>query len=93
MVNDVLARHSPSPRVQPAGRTTTLVKAKREMNLREFDKADNLLKNAIESNPKLAEAHYLRGVLHELREEKQAAYRHIGPHSRPIRSSSRPSST
>ena len=78
-VADVLARHTPTKKisqdkavVDPAA--DNLREAKRELNLREFDKADQLLTKALTVNPMSAEAHYLRGVLCELRDEKHAAY-------------------
>ena len=78
-VADVLARHTPAKKagpdklpVDPAA--DSLREAKRELNLREFDKADQLLTKALAANPRSAEAHYLRGVLCELRDERHAAY-------------------
>ena len=74
-VAEVLGRQEPpptQPEADPA--TRTLQDAKRELNARDFDRADNLLKTALELNPRLAEAHYLRGVLHELRDERVTAY-------------------
>lgn len=78
VVADVLARSAPRPspaRKAPADPAAdALDQAKRELNRRDFDKADNLLRRAIELNPRSAEAHYLAGVLHELRDEADAAY-------------------
>jgi DNA-binding response OmpR family regulator len=78
-VANVLARHAPTKKaaqeklpVDPAA--DNLREAKRELNLREFDKADQLLTKALAANPRSAEAHYLRGVLCELRDERHAAY-------------------
>lgn len=78
-VADVLGRHAPTKKAardklpdDPAA--DILREAKRELNLREFDKADQLLTKALTSNPRSAEAHYLRGVLCELRDERHAAY-------------------
>jgi DNA-binding response OmpR family regulator len=81
-VTEVLARHHPAqgppaaPKPAPAPDPTAelLVEAKRALNRREFDTADNVLKQVIERHPKAAEAHYLVGVLHELRGERHAAY-------------------
>ena len=78
-VAEVLARHTPKTQTGQPGLPTDpavdhLRKAKRELNLREFDKADQLLTKALAANPRSPEAHYLRGVLCELRDEKHAAY-------------------
>ncbi|HEV3166853.1 MAG TPA: response regulator [Isosphaeraceae bacterium] len=51
-----------------------LIKAKRALNHRDFDDAETLLGKVINHNPKLPEAQYLVGVLHELRGERHAAY-------------------
>jgi DNA-binding response OmpR family regulator len=85
VVADVLRRHAtPRPErvdakparaaaVDPAA--DLLSKAKRSLNHREFNEADTALHKALEMNARSAEAHYLSGVLHELREERDAAYR------------------
>ena len=78
VVSDVLARHATAPAkpkratIDPAA--AVLAKAKRALNLREFDEADELLQKAIKRNPKSVDGHYLIGILHELREERHAAY-------------------
>lgn len=87
VVADVLARHAAQANDStPAARPKTtapkpiepadeaLDAAKRELNNREFDQADNLLAKALSLRPHFAEAHYLKGVLHELRDERHAAY-------------------
>ncbi|MDR3634932.1 MAG: response regulator [Isosphaeraceae bacterium] len=81
-VTEVLARHQPAqapsvtpkPVPPPDPTAALLVEAKRALNQREFDRADNVLKQVIERRPKAAEAHYLVGVLHELRGERHSAY-------------------
>lgn len=60
------------PTADPAAEK--LAKAKLALNHRHFDEADTLLAELLGSNPKHAEAHYLVGVLHELRGERHAAY-------------------
>jgi DNA-binding response OmpR family regulator len=81
-VAEVLTRHEPRPteaKSAEAAKTTNdpalwaLQEAKRELNECEFDRADTLLTTALKLNPRLAEAHYLRGVLHELRNERHSA--------------------
>ena len=49
--------------------------AKRALNRREFDEAEVYLKQAIGLDPKSAEAHNLKGVLHELRNQHDDSYR------------------
>jgi DNA-binding response OmpR family regulator len=84
VVADVLARHADQPGrtkpKSPAGATTSpakdaVTRAKRNLNRREFDHADTALKEALEKDSRCAEAHYLKGVLHELRGERDSAYR------------------
>jgi DNA-binding NtrC family response regulator len=79
VVAEVLARHAPQPKAAPRKApgdpaAEILAQAKRSLNLREFDQAEGLLLKAIELRPQCAEAHYLTGVLHELRGERHAAY-------------------
>ncbi len=61
------------------------------MNLREFDRAVNLLERALELAPDSAEAHTLMGVLRESLGQDHAAYHayraalHADPHYGPAR--------
>jgi tetratricopeptide (TPR) repeat protein len=81
-VANVLGRHAEAPATSaPAAKAKpiepadeALAAAKLELNHREFDKADNLLVKALALRPRFAEAHYLKGVLHELRDERHDAY-------------------
>jgi DNA-binding response OmpR family regulator len=77
-VAEVLLRHDRNPAMPPRvvvdPATRALQEAKRELNVREFDKAEALLETALKLDPRLAEAHFLRGVLHELRGERHTAY-------------------
>lgn len=87
LVAEVLARHA-APSTQPAPGTrapevvsaagqfaTHLARAKRALNRRRFDEAEVYLKQAVALGPDSAEAHNLKGVLHELRGEHDASYR------------------
>lgn len=79
VVAEVLARHADRPSKSPAKppaspAAAALTQAKLALHRRDFDKADNALNKAIEQDPQGAEAHYLTGVLHELRDERHAAY-------------------
>ena len=91
VVADVLSRHKPRPAAPREPAADTLMKAKREMNLREFDKADDLL-GMLELNPRSAEAHYLKGVLHGFLATRDTPPTPTGPPSRLTRRSSRPGS-
>jgi DNA-binding response OmpR family regulator len=53
-----------------------LARAKRALNRRWFEEAEAYLKQALGLDPGSAEAHNLLGVLHELRNEHDASYRH-----------------
>jgi DNA-binding NtrC family response regulator len=86
VVAEVLQRHELS-RAEPARRperepvtlasqfADNLARAKRALNHCAFDEAEIFLKQAIALNPGSAEAHNLRGVLHECRNEHDASYR------------------
>jgi DNA-binding response OmpR family regulator len=82
VVAEVLARHAPQAAVaQPeapdrkaAQVRESLSKAKQALNHREFNVAETLLRKVTAQDPKLAEAHYLLGILCELRDERHAAY-------------------
>jgi DNA-binding response OmpR family regulator len=84
VVAEILCRHAPEPPPRTGGRepvtadsqfTVDLSRAKRALNLDRRDEAEVYLKQAIALNPHSAEAHNLLGVLHELRNEHDAAYR------------------
>ncbi|MDB5352169.1 MAG: response regulator with CheY-like receiver, AAA-type ATPase, and DNA-binding domain [Planctomycetota bacterium] len=87
VVSEVVRRHTPpvprlAPIASPAEVITpavqfaeNMIKAKRSLNLRAFDEAEVYLKQAIGLDPRSAEAHNLKGVLHELRNEHDASYR------------------
>jgi DNA-binding response OmpR family regulator len=51
-----------------------LIRAKRSLDCREFDGAEQLLRRAIATDPDSAVAHYLMGVLHQRLGEHNAAY-------------------
>jgi DNA-binding response OmpR family regulator len=83
VVSEVLARHAPRPRGAGATRDVTpgdepsddlLVQAKQALNRREFGEAEESLRRAIATEHHAAEAHYLMGVLHEMRDDRHAAY-------------------
>lgn len=84
VVADVLKRKASAPpnAKEPAhsepsvasAATDIMAQAKYALNHRRFDHAESLLSQAIGRNPKAAEAHYLLGVLHELRDKPDAAY-------------------
>jgi DNA-binding response OmpR family regulator len=86
VVAEVLARHEP-PRAEAARRPApepvtaasqfaeNLARAKRALNYCAFDEAEVFLKQAIALDLNSAEAHNLRGVLHECRNEHDASYR------------------
>jgi DNA-binding response OmpR family regulator len=85
VVAEVLARHAAAPKaarpaptqdsaVEPSSEDR-LARAKQALNRREFDHAEEFLRQAITSNGfPIAEAHYLMGILHEIRDEQTAAY-------------------
>jgi DNA-binding response OmpR family regulator len=91
VVREVHARHAePEPEPEPmpgppqTGHLTTvtilpaaidLTLAKRALNRREFDRAAELLEQALDLDPDSAEAHTLMGILHESCGECHAAYR------------------
>lgn len=52
-----------------------LRRAKGALNRRDFEEAEVFLRQAIALGPSSAEAHNLKGVLHELRREHDASYR------------------
>jgi DNA-binding response OmpR family regulator len=86
VVREVLARHAervPEPEPPPVGQPTTitlgpvaldLTAAKRALNHREFDRAAELLEQALDQFPDSPEAHTLMGVLHETCGQDHAAY-------------------
>jgi len=89
VVAEVLERHDeerqdePTPTLARPARTTTITAclpmidlspAKRALNHREFDRAAELLEQALDLDPHSAEAHTLMGVLHECRGQDHAAY-------------------
>jgi DNA-binding response OmpR family regulator len=84
VVADVLARHADNPTEADSlvsAETTadtsaeeSLNQAKRAINRREFDQAEEFLRQAISSDFPSAESHYLMGVLHEIRDEQKEAY-------------------
>jgi DNA-binding response OmpR family regulator len=65
----------PEPVTIASQYAANLAQAKRALNHRWFDEAEVYLKQAIGLRPDEAEAHNLRGVLHELRGEHDASYR------------------
>lgn len=87
VVADVLKRHAahpsgatnrpqaPEPVTAESQFASNLTRAKRALNNRWFDEAEVFLKQAIALRGDSAEAHNLRGVLHELRDEHDASYR------------------
>ena len=83
VVADILRRHgggdalpAEGPEVQPRTFQDFLRVAKRQINLRDFPAAEHSLAAALtfeEASPDSAEAHNLRGVLHEMHEDFDAA--------------------
>src|SRR5262249_51219138 len=67
-------RTTPGKTTAPRPSDDVLVQAKQALNERKFDHAEELLRRSIATNPAGAEAHYLVGVLHEMRDERAAAY-------------------
>jgi DNA-binding response OmpR family regulator len=84
VVADVLARHADDATetdgLAPAEATADtpaenhLTQAKKALNRRDFDQAEEFLRRMIASDFPSAESHYLMGVLHEIRDEQQAAF-------------------
>jgi DNA-binding NtrC family response regulator len=79
----VLARHArtgapareAARAAAPAGSAADLLdQARQALNRRKFDHAEALLGQAVDRDPRAAEAHYLLGVLHELHDKPDAAY-------------------
>ena len=54
---------------------TTTDRGEAALNRRSFDEAEALLRRAMGLKDDSAEVHYLLGVLHEMRDERDAAYR------------------
>jgi DNA-binding response OmpR family regulator len=78
VVAEVLARRDLPPatvETPPSKPDDLMVQAKQALNQRDFALAETLLGSARKRPPLAAEAHYLLGILHELRDEKDAAYR------------------
>ncbi|MDG3007744.1 response regulator [Paludisphaera mucosa] len=69
-------RVEPGPAVEPAAEASAdaLTRAKAALNRRAFNDAEAALRQAVGVDPHCAEGHYLIGVLHELRDERHAAY-------------------
>ncbi len=87
VVADILRRHGPNvsdpvPEAKPRTFQDFLRVAKRQINLRDFPAAEDSLAAAMAfpeaASPASAEAHNLRGVLHEMREEFDAAKKSYG---------------
>jgi DNA-binding response OmpR family regulator len=84
VVADVLVRHAsdateadglaPADAIDDSLAENRLTLAKKALNRREFDQAEEFLRLAISSDFPSAESHYLMGVLHEIRDEQKAAY-------------------
>ena len=62
----------PAPKVESSA--IALTRAKEALNRRAFGEAEAALGQAIAQDSHCAEGHYLIGVLHELRDERHAAY-------------------
>jgi DNA-binding response OmpR family regulator len=62
----------PAPKVEASA--IALTRAKEALNRRAFGEAEAALGQAIAQDAHCAEGHYLIGVLHELRDERHAAY-------------------
>jgi DNA-binding NtrC family response regulator len=81
IVSEILSRHGVAinatapiePTLRAAQPEECLAQAKRAINNRMFDQAEELLRQAITLNARSAEAHNLLGVLHELRDEHDAS--------------------
>jgi DNA-binding NtrC family response regulator len=83
VVAEVLSRRpettqptEPGPKVAPASGASAdaLKRSKEALNRRCFDEAEAALREATGRGSRCAEGHYLLGVLHELRDERHAAY-------------------
>ncbi|MDR3634780.1 MAG: response regulator [Isosphaeraceae bacterium] len=81
VVAEVLERHS-APAVEPSATARgaaqvadRLANAKRALNRRAFGEADALLRQAIDLDPNLGEAHRLLGLLRQCEESEQNDYR------------------
>jgi DNA-binding response OmpR family regulator len=87
VVSEVIARHAAEPEEEEAsavathGTTVTLAPplfdltpVKLALNRRQFDRAADLLKHALDADPDSAEAHTLMGVLQESRGQNHTAY-------------------
>ncbi len=100
VVSEVLARHAPRPEAARATPNLAasakpsddrLAQAKQALNRRAFDHAEEILRQAIAAGTGVAEAHYLMGVLHEMRDDRNAAYGayraalQVDPHYEPAR--------
>lgn len=95
VVSEVLARRAqPAPPIKSEPKAVpsdTLTRAKDALNRRSFGEAEAALKQVIGKDAHPAEGHYLLGILHELREEKDGAYRsyraalQADPHYEPAR--------
>lgn len=85
VVAEVVARHAgtaavaparaapaPDPAASPAA--GSLARAKAALNRRAFGEAEADLRRAIAQDARCAEGHYLLGVLHEMRDDRHAAY-------------------
>jgi DNA-binding NtrC family response regulator len=87
VVSEVIDRHAPGRAISGPREAETeiitkearfydnMTRAKRALNRRSFAEADVYLKQAIGLEPHSADAHNLKGVLHELRNEHDASYR------------------
>lgn len=83
VVAEVLSRSAkPAPATKseakgapaPNPSAVALTRAKEALNRRAFGEAEAALHQAIAQDARCAEGHYLIGVLHELRDERHAAY-------------------
>jgi DNA-binding NtrC family response regulator len=84
VVSEVLERQASAHAIpwKPVGSVTpaaqiaeNMIRAKRALNRRGFDEAEVFLKQAIGLDANSAEAHNLKGVIHELRNEHDESYR------------------
>lgn len=81
VVADALSRPAPArtpsgPRTTPAASPAVdaLAHAKAALGRRDFGRAEVALGRAIAADPRSAESHYLWGILHEIRDDRHAAY-------------------
>lgn len=72
IVADVLSR-SLGPAATEAAQGDVVARAKRELNRRDFDKAQALLDRALDFDVDAAEAHYFRGLLLKMRGQTDRA--------------------